>query len=305
MLNALIEKSDVLMANFKGGTLQSLGLDYHSLKHINPGIIIVDSSAFGPTGPWSKRMGYGPLVRASSGLTMEWQYPGEPGSFSDAITVYPDHVAARIGAIGTLALLIRRIRSGRGGSVSISQSEVMLSHMATKIARQALPDEVALTGYADEEKSAVHACAGDDEWCVVTVRNHTDELAIADVTDGEDLATWLSSRSAREAMEVLQAAGVPAGAMLRVSDLPDFEYYKERKFFRSVQHPYRDDPHIAEIAPVKSSNMPDPPECPAPLPGQHTIEIMREVLELEPSEIDALIASGALEQFEMAKENAL
>ena len=51
--------------------------------------------------------------------------------------------------------------------------------------------------------------------------------------------------------------------------------------------------------------MPDPPECPAPLPGQHTIEIMREVLELEPSEIDALIASGALEQFEMAKENAL
>lgn len=305
LLKALVEKSDVLMANFKGGTLQSLGLDYDSLKHINPGIIVVDSSAFGPTGPWSKRMGYGPLVRASSGLTMEWQYPDEAGSFSDAITVYPDHVAARIGAIGTLSLLIRRIRSGHGGSVSISQSEVMLSHMATKIAYQALPAEVLGNKPGVQENSSVYACAGDDEWCVVTVRNESDQRAIAGLTGGENLTAWLSEQDPRQAMEVLQAAGVPAGAMLRVSELPDFEYYKERKFFRTVQHPYRDDPHFAEIAPVKSSIMPDPPEIPAPLLGQHTIEIMREVLEINATEIDALIAAGALEQFEMTKEPAL
>ena len=138
LLLRLIGNTDVLLSNFKGGTLESLGLDYASLKAINPRIIVTDSSAFGPTGPWSKRLGYGPLVRASAGLTMQWRYPGEADSFSDAITVYPDHVAGRIGAIGVLALLIRRLRTGMGGAVSISQAEVMLSHMAARIAGTAL-----------------------------------------------------------------------------------------------------------------------------------------------------------------------
>jgi crotonobetainyl-CoA:carnitine CoA-transferase CaiB-like acyl-CoA transferase len=115
VLLRLVRDCDVILSNFKGGTLESLGLDYGSLKAINPGIIVADSSAFGPSGPWSTRMGYGPLVRASAGLTMLWRYPGEPDSFCDAITVYPDHVAGRIGVIGVIALMIRRLRTGHGG----------------------------------------------------------------------------------------------------------------------------------------------------------------------------------------------
>jgi crotonobetainyl-CoA:carnitine CoA-transferase CaiB-like acyl-CoA transferase len=300
LLHTLVAQSDVLMANFKGGTLQSLGLDYDSLKSVNPGIIVVDSSAFGPTGPWSRRMGYGPLVRASAGLTMQWRYPGEADSFSDAITVYPDHVAARIGAIATLALLVRRLRTGIGGSIAVSQAEVMLSHMAARIARRVLERAgVEVAGESAEGSSAVYRCAGDDEWCVVSLRGEPDRLAAQSVTGGEDIETWLAGQDPRAAMEALQAAGVPAGAMLRVSELPDFDYYVERGSFRSVAHPYRGEPHFAETAPVRSLRMPVPPEGPAPLPGEHTVKIAREIFGLDDTRIHELIANGALEQFTM------
>jgi crotonobetainyl-CoA:carnitine CoA-transferase CaiB-like acyl-CoA transferase len=134
LVRRLVAVSDIVLTNFKPGVIGSLGLDYTALRKVNPGIVVIDSSAFGPTGPWAERLGYGPLVRAAAGCTGQWVYPGEPGTFSDAITVYPDHVCARIGALAALALLIRRERTGLGGSASIAQSEVMLTHMAPFIA---------------------------------------------------------------------------------------------------------------------------------------------------------------------------
>lgn len=301
ILTDLVRDADVLLSNFKGGTLESLGLDYASLKSVNPAIIVTDSSAFGPTGPWAKRMGYGPLVRASSGLTMQWRYPGEPDSFSDAITVYPDHVAGRIGVIGVIALMIRRLRTGIGGQVSVSQSEVMLSHMPVRIAGDALR-RAGHVVIDEGENSAVYPCAGDDEWCVVTERGSEDEARIAGVTGGKPLADWLQERSSQGAMEALQAAGVPAGAMLRVSELPGFDYYQERGFFREVTHPHMDDPFMVEAAAFRSDTLPDPDERPAPLLGEHTEALMREKLNMDEDAIAANIASGALERYEEKEE---
>ncbi len=303
LLLKLIETADVLLSNFKGGTLESLGLDYASLKSVNPGIIVTDSSAFGPSGPWSKRLGYGPLVRASAGLTMQWRYPGEPDSFSDAITVYPDHVAGRIGAIGVLALLIRRLRTGLGGSVSISQSEVMLSHLAPRIAADALERAGHATS-PDPAQSAIYPCAGDDEWCVVTIRDQADMQRAATVTGGAPLGDWLAARSPREAMAALQEAGVAAGAMLRVSELPDFGYYVRRRFFRDADHPHMMHPFKVEAAPILSQRLPDPPERPAPLMGEHSAEIMRNDLGLTDADIERLIEAKVLEQFKMPEESA-
>jgi crotonobetainyl-CoA:carnitine CoA-transferase CaiB-like acyl-CoA transferase len=67
----LARAADIVLTNFKPGVIGSLGLDYGSLKDVNPGIVVVDSSAFGPTGPWSRRLGYGPLVRAAAGCTAQ------------------------------------------------------------------------------------------------------------------------------------------------------------------------------------------------------------------------------------------
>ncbi|MXP14915.1 CoA transferase [Altererythrobacter confluentis] len=295
LLLDLVRQSDVILSNFKGGTLESLGLDHAALKHINPRIIVTDSSAYGPTGPWARRMGYGPLVRASAGLTMQWRYPHEETSFSDAITIYPDHVAGRIVAIGVLALLIRRRRTGRGGRVSVSQAEVMLCHLGKQIAARALGLAGATITNADEH-SQVYPCAGDDDWCVVTIRGDADRQAISRVTGDVPLNQWLAHRPASEAMQKLQEAGVAAGAMLRISELPDFAYFKARGFFRSTRHPHIAEAVIMENAPARFAMMPDPADGPAPLLGEHTEELLRERLGISDDELADLLAQEVVEQ---------
>src|SRR5207302_6437477 len=140
-------------------------------------LISVESSAFGAHGPWAGRMGYGPLVRAIAGVTEAWRYPDDPESYSDALAAYPDHVAARLGAAAVLALLIRRRRTGRGGAAQIAQLEVMLDHFAPDTAVRALGEALG----PPDAPWGVFPSAGDDEWCVVTVRDDGDWRRLAPI----------------------------------------------------------------------------------------------------------------------------
>ena len=121
-----------MFANFKPGTLASLGFSYERLRALNPRIVLAESSAFGATGPWSARMGYGPLVRATTGVTRLWtsEDADPPGRFYDATTIFPDHVVGRITAIAALASLIGRERTGTGAHVHISQAEAAVNQLA-------------------------------------------------------------------------------------------------------------------------------------------------------------------------------
>ena len=95
----LVAGADAVFANFKPGTLASLGFSYERLRELNPRIVLAESSAFGATGPWSARMGYGPLVRATTGVTWLWTSEDAEaaprGSFYDATTIFPDHVVGQ------------------------------------------------------------------------------------------------------------------------------------------------------------------------------------------------------------------
>lgn len=313
----LAAKADVILSNFKPGTLEGLGLSYAEISQVNPRIVMADSSAFGATGPWSGRMGYGPLVRAATGLSLAWRYAGDPESFSDSVTVYPDHVAGRIGAIAVTALLIRRLRTGRGGIASIAQSEVMLSQFAADVAR--LSRGLAINEPCDWPWS-VYRAKGDDEWCVVTVRSDTDWTALCAVVgfpEGGSLTTsalrlaararinevmrpWLSGLSPMEAAERLQAAGVPAAPMLRVADLPDFVHFRDRAFYRVEPHPFLRERVVAERRHVTSRRTEDACMRPAPLAGEHSEDVARDWLSLGRSETQALVADEVLEPVDPA-----
>lgn len=307
----LVAKADVVLTNFKPGTMESLGLGYDHLKSIKPDIILVESSAFGPTGPWAKRMGYGPLVRAATGLTTQWRYPGDPESYSDSVTIYPDHVGGRISVLGVLALLLDRDRSGKGGHVCSSQAEIVLAHQGWQIA-------AAQSGLVDPLEPqdvpwGVFPTAGDDDWCAVTVRGDSDWSALCGLIPGLDpklsrsdrlahreaieaaLKHWLADQSATEAMATLQQAGIPAGRMNRVSDLPDFAAYRERGTFRTETHPYLPEPFVSEALIARSARLAPPPSRPAPLAGEHSAEVIRDWLGLEQAAIDALVEQGVLE----------
>lgn len=316
----LVKQADVVCSNFKPGTMEKLGLGEAELRAINPRIVVSESSAFGDTGPWSGRMGYGPLVRASTGLTLAWRYPDDPQSFSDSITVYPDHVAGRICAIGVAALLIRRLRTGLGGVAKVAQSEVMIGHFAADVVRG-----TPAGGAPNDWPWAAYRTGGDDEWCVITVESDADWARLCDTigyvegtafdTAAKRLAAraaidkrieaWLADRTPYEAAEILQAAGITAAPMLRLSELPDFPYYRERGFYRIEGHPWLQEDVFGDAYVARTGDLPAPPLRPAPLSGEQSAEVIADWLGVDPEGIDALKDNAVLEPLaELTRQQA-
>lgn len=308
----LVAQADVVLANFKPGTLESLGLSYADLAEINPRIVLSDSSAFGGAGPWSGRMGYGPLVRASCGVSALWRYPDGEDAFCDGSTVYPDHVAAHVTAIAVLAGLIARLRTGRGMPVVTAQADTAITQLGEHFVAESLaPGSVAATGNRRPHQllSGVFRCAGDDEWCVISVRDEAEWARMCEVighpsddrrTVEEALARWTAARPPREVMETLQNAGVPAGAMLRLPDQLTDPQLTARDAFATLEHDLLPGPLAANNGVARFSTIPDPPQRPAPLPGEHTRQICSTVLEMSPDRIDELLGSGVLQSTEDA-----
>ncbi|WP_375270568.1 CoA transferase [Sphingomonas sp.] len=306
----LVAEADVLLSNFKPGTLDALGFAPDRLRALNPRLVSVDSSAFGATGPWSRRGGYGPLVRCSAGLSKLWVYPADPASFADAVTVYPDHVAARVGALGALALLIRRMRTGAGGRASVSQMEVMMAHLAPQFAARAAAAAGVEVTEPEPERTGVwgiYPAAGDDEWVVVTARDEAEWHALARAIDRDELIdepdpaardavliAWTSARTADEAAALLQRAGVPAGRMLRVVELPEQAQFGALGTFRHATHPLIAQPITVEAAPARS-RLAAPEQRPAPWLGEHSAAVLADWLALSDAEIAALAAAGTIE----------
>ncbi|MFG1935201.1 CaiB/BaiF CoA transferase family protein [Mycobacterium sp. NPDC048908] len=290
----LVADADAVFANFKPGTLSSLGFSYERLRELNPRIVLAESSAFGASGPWSERMGYGPLVRATTGVTWLWTSPDAPqGSFYDATTVFPDHVSARITATAALAALIGRERTGTGAHVHVSQAEVAVNQLATTfVAEGASPLPVT----PDPSAHAVYRCAGDDEWCVISLRGDADRAALAAVTRGTEVSEWTRTRDKSDVAHALQAAGVPAAPMNRAADVLTDPQVEFRNLYRDMTHPLFDAPMPSETGPAPYTRIPPAELRPAPMPGEHTREICQKLLVMDAEEIDRLIDEGALFQ---------
>jgi crotonobetainyl-CoA:carnitine CoA-transferase CaiB-like acyl-CoA transferase len=290
----LVTDADAVFANFKPGTLASLGFSFERLRELNSRIVLAESSAFGTTGPWSARMGYGPLVRATTGVTWLWTSEDAPhGSFYDATTVFPDHVAARIAAIAALAAVIGREHTGTGAHVHISQAEAAVNQLGTAyVAEAARAARVPVID--DTAVHTVYPCAGDDEWCVISLRNEDDRAALSAVTGAADVSEWTSARDKTEVAHLLQRAGVPAAPMNRAVDVLVDPQLTFRKMFSDMTHPLFDAPMPTETGPAPYRHIPPSELRPAPMPGEHTREICQKLLSMDADETDRLIADSVL-----------
>ncbi|MBL7621925.1 CaiB/BaiF CoA-transferase family protein, partial [Frankia sp. AgB1.8] len=330
IFRVLVARSDLVLANFKPGTLEALGASPHALAAINPGVIVSDSSAFGGEGPWNARMGYGPLVRASAGVSALWRVPGSDDAYCDGSTVYPDHVAAYASAIALLAALIGRLRSAaaggvaHGATVTSAQADAALVALGARLAAQSLVGEggpepgASAHLAADDATDGVYPCAGEDEWCVVSVRGDDDWLRLCQVVGRLDLAdapafrtaaararrrpevdavvaAWTRRHPPRDVMTKLQAAGVPAGVMLRLPEELTDPQLVERESFATLRHDALPVPMPANARVARFSSIPDPDLSPAPFQGEHTREICASVLGLADDQIDELVHAGVLQ----------
>lgn len=313
LFSDLVQDSDAVFANFKPGTLAALGFSYDDLKSLNPRVVLAESSAFGDTGPWSDRMGYGPLVRANTGVSQLWT-SGRPGddSFYDATTVFPDHVVGRVAAIAALAVLIHREHAGVGAHVHISQAEVAINVLSTAYAAEGARG----AGLNVEYGPAVHGvypCAGDDEWCVISLRSQADWSALARLlgvaelpSDRQELdaavQAWTATRGKGDVVQAAQDAGIAAGPMHRAVDVLDDPQIKVRGLYTDLVHPLFTDPMPSESGPAPFRHIGRAPQRPAPEAGEQTREICCGVLGLSIDEVDRLIADKVL--FESKEQGA-
>ena len=291
----LVGASDAVFANFKPETLPALGFDYARLRELNDDIVLAQSSAYGDVGPWSNRMGYGPLVRAATGVTSLWtsDAAGNTGRhpYFDATTIFPDHVVGRITAIGALAALIRRRRCGVGARIGVSQAEAGINQLDTRFVTLAA-DSADIR--PDPTEHLLLACLGDDEWCVVSITSAADRQRIDGIVGDESLAEWTARRTPQEAAQRLQDAGVAAGPMYRPDEVYDHAQLRHRDVLADMDHPFFDVPLPAETGPAPFRNIPQAPQRPAPLPGADTRRICRDVLALTDDDIEQLICDGVL-----------
>jgi crotonobetainyl-CoA:carnitine CoA-transferase CaiB-like acyl-CoA transferase len=323
----LVAKADAVFANFKPGTLTALGFSCEKLHAINPRLVVAESSAYGDAGPWGTRMGYGPLVRAATGVTRLWTPDDsrDPDNradtarhaFYDATTVFPDHVVGRITAIAALAALIHRDRTGSGARVHVSQAEAVINQLDTLyVTRAALAAGLSRI-HEDTSLHAVYPCAGDDEWCVISIPSDDEWRSAAELFDHPEsvddprfatgearlasrrelvelVSAWTRTRTPLRATQLLQSAGVPAGPMYRPPDILEDPQLIERKLFSDMVHPLIERPLPAETGPAPFRHLPPAPPRPAPQPGQDTREICRNLLGMSAQEIERLISERVL-----------
>ena len=320
-IKRLIAVADVVIENSATGTMEKLGLGYQQMREINPRIVLASSQLMGATGSWKDWIGFGPNSRTAGAMTYLWNFP-EGGMPPGSGAIHPDHLAGRMLALGATATLLARERRG-GGHLEVAQVEVIIGLLADLMLKAALaPGSVEPQGNHNPRCApwAVYPCAGNERWCVITIRDDDDwrrfRAAIGDpewarareyetargrieyrAEIDRRVAEWTSARSDREVTEILQRAGVPVGFMMYASDMPTDPHLLARAYPQPVDQPGVG-AMMFEGPAFHATSIPEPIVAPAPALGEHTREICRTILAMPDAEVSKLIAEGVLEDSE-------
>jgi crotonobetainyl-CoA:carnitine CoA-transferase CaiB-like acyl-CoA transferase len=291
-LDPLIQWADVVVENFSPGTMAKLGLDFESLSRRNPGIVMVSGSVYGQTGPMAQEWGVDGTGGALSGRTYLTGWPDRdpviPGSVPYGDVIVPFVMAASVAA----ALQCRR-EHGKGAHIDASMYEICVNQMRDAILDTQRGKRPERRGNADPAVffQSVLPALGEDRWIAVSVSSREEWERLCAMAGGEDIAAWTCCREDQELAEQLQAAGIAAGAVQDIEDLLERDpEIRERTALVKLDHP-----HLGEFGhvrtPVSFSGGPNQPYR-APGIGEHTGEIAREIVGLDPESIRKLTEAG-------------
>ena len=313
----LVSISDVVMENFRQGSLERLGYTYETFREIRPDIIYASMPAFGNSGPWKGYVAYGIGQEQLSGMAHMTGYRDD-GPMKSGIN-HGDPITGSHAAGVILAALRYRRRTGRGMFVDVSQQESAVSLIGGDVlAYQMTGTEPERRGNRSPYFAPHNAypCAGEDRWVTIAAASEEEWRRLAAVMEREDLAAderfasndarlkheddldrtiaeWTSQRDAYEITHLLQAAGVPAGPVLRGPDLLEDPHYRERRTFNEVDHPQVGPKWYQGFA-WRMSETPGQVHWPSPTLGQHNRQVYGELLGLTPAEIDRLEQDGVI-----------
>jgi formyl-CoA transferase len=315
IVQGLIRKADILIENFRPGTMEKWGLSYEALAADNPRLIMARISGFGQTGPYAKRAGYGLIGEAMGGLRAITGEPDRPPA--RAGVSIGDSLAATHAVMGILMALHARERTGRGQVIDAAIYESVLAMMENMVT------EYDITGYVRERSGAVlpgiapsnvyptsdgmALIGGNGDTVFARLCECMGEPALKDdpryVSHGargvnqteldERISAWTRGYTSAELLARLEAFGVPCGRVFSAPDMLEDPQFAAREAIVAVDHPVFGKIRMQNVFP-KLSETPGAVSWPGPDLGEHTAAVLGEKLGVGAERLAALKAAGVV-----------
>jgi crotonobetainyl-CoA:carnitine CoA-transferase CaiB-like acyl-CoA transferase len=311
LLLRLVEQVDVVVENFTPRVLPNAGLDHDVLLDRNPRVVVLRMPGFGLDGPWANHAGFAQTMEQTSGIGWLTGLPeGEP-----IVRSTIDPIAGIHGAFGVLAALEHRNRTGEGQLVELPMVEVALNVAAEPVVTYSA-DGVRLDRQGNRGPGAapqgIYATAGDEQWVALAVSTDAQWEALVGLVGrpawsglgraerrarhdelDEGLLAWFAGRDRDATVELLLDAGIPAAPVWDQNLQDRLPQLVERGFAQVVVHPIAGEVATPGIG-ISSDRLDLAYRAAAPTVGQHTEEVLTEVLGLTAEELADLRAQGAI-----------
>ncbi|MDE2966845.1 MAG: CoA transferase [Chloroflexota bacterium] len=315
LFRRLISEADIVLENYSPRVFPQWGLDWDSLKQVNPSIIHTSMPGYGSTGPGANRVALGPVIEAATGMTMMAGYAdGIP--FRSGVA-WPDPVSGMSAVAGTLVGLWQRMSSG-GEAQRVETA--MIESMGTFAGDELLSAQIVgqpppRRGNREQgvAPQGVYRCFGDDRWLAISVTSDEEWRSLCEAAGLPDewhswelwerearhdeidtaLSIWTRSISPGEGAMRLQAVGVIAAGLADARDLLESEHLAEREFWAEVGGV---DMNVLRYpgCPIRLSRTPPTYRRGAPGLGEHNLEVLTEVLGMTEAEVGELLADRVL-----------
>ena len=302
----LVARADAVIENFGPSVTPGWGCSYEELLRINPGLIMASLSGFGRTGPRSSHVAYASNISAFTGLTWAWT---RDGSLTDYLTGVQT-------ALAIIAARAHTMRTGQGVRIDAAQTEVLTAMGASLYLGPLVngtPDETPMIGDETSLLSLVFRCVGVDRWACVEITDADGWNAVCRVLDRMDLGIvddqsaprtgeleqalteWAEPLTPRTVATVLTHAGVASAAVQDIEEVYHDPQMHHRHLPETRNHPQLG-PITSLGSPHRLSKTPGRLVTSGPGVGEHSRTVLSAWIDMEPGEVDDLIARGAVYQ---------
>lgn len=304
----LVERSDVVIENFRRGVMRRLGIGYDTLRAANGGIILASVSSQGEDGPDADNISFGSTLEATSGLAAVTAYEDGIPLVTGMDLNYPDQIGSVFAAAAIMAALRQTAQSGQGAHLDISQREVATFLLGEEIVARSDGTGRERFGNASPDYLLQDTFAtADGSWLALSVRNCAElmtvmELASPDASAelGPDIVAckhamraWIAGQDRETILAVLRKSGIAASPVLTGTEAWEYAKQDAARIMPIVRSPAGD---IVKGFPLHLPQQPLAATRDAPKLGEHTQEILRDIIGLQPDEIVALEHEGIIGQ---------